>query len=103
MARREDILLYDRRFFGDNEEHEFIMDFNDGMATLADGENPDYKGEPFVLIYPKLKEVKCDKGLISMVRECIGDDIFYHYNLNYHDVAMALGKVVSCTQLSTYQ
>lgn len=88
----DSILFTDKKFFGDNKEHEYNCHCHDGQATcfLADDED---KTSPkrIVVKYPKIKELNNEqkdyileyRGLYDLTRK----------DIHYGDVMVAYGEI----------
>lgn len=89
----DDILLYDKKVFHDDEEHEYSIQCFDGVAychRIDDDENNIGKPEFLLLGYPRLSEIE-GTAKADQVREYCG--LPYNEPLTYRDLALALGRI----------
>lgn len=99
---KDEMLLVDKKVFGDNEEHEYDVECFDGLAFArpTDGELENNPNAPKLLelSYPKL-DTLTDK----QKEKCLEYRGLYNEpinNCNYADVCMKYGMIVG-TKLTT--
>ena len=99
MAKRkvkEEMLFTDKKVFGDNYEHEYLVTCDDGIAigipTESElEENSTKVPKQITLVYPKLEELSN-----TQKRECLnyrGKEDVATSRCNYADVCMTYGKI----------
>lgn len=91
VVREDSVMFCDKDFFGDDEEHEYIVMCADGAAIANALEATD--PSTIILTYPKMAEVVKDEAMVDAIREYRGlpDDEKIHYG----DVMMYCGKLVA--------
>lgn len=77
MPFEDDILLVDKFIFGDEDEHEITMMFEDGMAY-------DYDNK-YVLCYPTMEEVLDSEDMQQEIKRYCGREVggFFEIALKY--------------------
>ena len=77
MPCEDDILLVDKMIFGDEDEHEITMLFEDGKAY-------DYDNK-YVLCYPTMEEVLASENMQHEIRQYCGREVcgFFEIALKY--------------------
>ena len=99
MAKRKivepEVLLADKKVFGDKKEHEYVVECYDGYAVgkLDDEEDTTAPKEVF-LEYPKRKDVLKDKNLAERILEYRGLYDLEIKDIHYGDIMMYMGKIV---------
>jgi hypothetical protein len=88
----EDILLCDKKVFGDNEEHSFNCKCYDGYAecTATDSEE---KIQKVTMTYPLRKDVLKSEGMSNAVLEYRGLYDCTKKDIHYGDIMMKYGKI----------
>lgn len=91
IVHEEAIVYCDEKIFGDDEEHEYVVDCADGCAIAHAVEDKD--PQTLLLTYPKMSEVVKNEDWVDAIREYRGlpDDEKIHYG----DVMMYCGKIVA--------
>lgn len=88
----EDILLYDKRVFGDTEEHSFNCKCYDGYAecTATDSEE---KIQKVTMTYPLRKDVLKSEEMSNAVLEYRGLYDCTKKDIHYGDIMMKYGAI----------
>lgn len=91
---KEEMLFTNKKIFGDNNEHEYLVTCEDGIATAVPTESELAEGSTKVpkrltLTYPKLEELSKTKKRICL--EFRGKDDTEE--CDYADVCMKYGKI----------
>lgn len=90
-----EVLLTDEKVFGDNEEHEYVVECYDGYAIgrLSDEEDTTAPKEVF-LEYPKRKDVIKNIDLAEDILEFRGLYDLDIKDIHFGDIMMYMGDIV---------
>lgn len=91
IVHEEAIVYCDEKIFGDDEEHEYVVDCADGCAIAHAVEDKD--PQTLLLTYPKMAEVVKNVDWVDTIREYRG--LPDNEKIHYGDVMMYCGKIVA--------
>ena len=95
MARyilEEDILLTNKKLFGDKEEHAFNFKCYNGYAEGINTD-PDEKIQKVIMTYPLRKDVLADKEMWEAVLEYRGLYDCTKRDITYGDIMLKYGEI----------
>ena len=90
-----DILLTNKKAFGDNEEHEYHCVCHDGIAFGEATDWHDPKKRYVILSYPTVGEISQYPAKMEAIREFLGLSLGYKdgEKITYGDIAIKYGKI----------